>query len=292
MVVRVMKSDNDSPQQRISILTALLLWEGRLNNSRLRDLFHISSVRASEWIREFREKHPDLLELDSKTKSYLATTKVYQVERRAHPPVIDSASTLSLYLTLVGLPHSTQATQASSICAAFPDISPPNPRIFAVLSDSIRTRRMVTITYRSMRDPQPHKRSLSPHSIVRAGRRWHVRAYCEESQGFRDFALGRIVDAKPFAQLAKHCDSDDVAWSTMVKVRLIPHPLLTIEQQDLIRCEYFNNTSARVDTCRGALVAYFIQDVRAALSPEEQRPPDYQLAVANLDEIRPWVFPA
>jgi hypothetical protein len=74
-----MKSVNDNPQQRLSILTALLLWEGRLNNSRLRQLFQISSVRASEWMREFREKYPDLLELDSKTKSYLATSKVYQV---------------------------------------------------------------------------------------------------------------------------------------------------------------------------------------------------------------------
>ena len=86
MVFRVMKSDNDSPQQRISILTALLLWEGRLNNSRLRDLFHISSVRASEWMREFREKYPEMLELDSKTKSYLATSKVYQIQRPGQPP--------------------------------------------------------------------------------------------------------------------------------------------------------------------------------------------------------------
>jgi hypothetical protein len=287
-----MKSVNDNPQQRLSILTALLLWEGRLNNSRLRQLFQISSVRASEWMREFREKYPDLLELDSKTKSYLATSKVYQVQRRGQTPSFNPASTLSLYLTLVGLPHSTQIPQSPAICAAFPDISPPNPRLFALFSDAIRTHRMVVITYRSMRDPQPHKRTLSPHSIVRAGRRWHIRAYCEESQGFRDYSLGRIVDVQSLGQAAEHGDSEDIAWSTMVKVRLIAHPLLTTDQQDLIRCEYFNNTAARVDTCRGALVAYFIQDVRAALSPKEQRPPDYQLAVANLDEVRPWVFPA
>lgn len=168
MTVPTMKSASDNPQQRISILASLLLWEGRLNNGRLRELFHISSVRASEWMREFRERYPDMLELDSKTKSYVATSKVYQVQRRGQPPVIDSASTLSLYLTLVGLPHGTQAIQAPAICAAFPDISPPNPRIFAILSDAIRTRRMVVITYRSMRDPQPHQRNLSPHSIVRA----------------------------------------------------------------------------------------------------------------------------
>ena len=82
MTVRTMKSASDNPQQRISILASLLLWEGRLNNGRLRELFHISSVRASEWMREFRERYPDMLELDSKTKSYVATSKVYQVQRR------------------------------------------------------------------------------------------------------------------------------------------------------------------------------------------------------------------
>ena len=85
--------------------------------------------------------------------------------------------------------------------------------------------------------------------------------------------------------------NDDEAWMTMVPVRLVAHPQLTIEQQNLIRFEYFGNTAARVDTCRGALVAYFIQDVRAALNPENQQPPDYQLLVDNFNEVKPWVFP-
>jgi hypothetical protein len=77
---------------------------------------------------------------------------------------------------------------------------------------------------------------------------------------------------------------------TMVPVRLIAHPGLSTEQQDLIRFEYFGNTAARIDTCRGALVPYFIQDVRAALDPQTERPPDFQLAVENIDEVRQWVF--
>jgi hypothetical protein len=47
-----------------------------------------------------------------------------------------------------------------------------------------------------------------------------------------------------------------------------------------------------VETCRGALVGYFIQDMRAAIDVKKQRPPDYQLAVANFDEVSPWLFPA
>lgn len=76
-----------------------------------------------------------------------------------------------------------------------------------------------------------------------------------------------------------------------VRVRLVAHPDLTPDQESLIRFEYFNNTAARIDTCRGALIGYFIQDVRAAIDTKTQQPPDYQLAVANIEEVRPWLFP-
>lgn len=282
----------DTPQQRHQLLAALTIWEGRLSNKRVRDIFGVGLVRASQWIRAFREEHPGWLTFESKTKSYVATGAVYRSQQPGLGGQESPAATLGRYLNLVGLPTSVKdELPEQAIWAAFPDLSPPDPKIFAALSDAIRGKRVVTITYRSMRDPQPHTRTLSPHSIVRAGRRWHVRSFCEESDGFRDYALRRIVKVKQQLQTAVHTATDDEAWMTMVPVRLVAHPLLTIEQQNLIRFEYFGNTAARVDTCRGALIAYFIQDVRAALNPETQRPPDYQLAVDNFDEVRPWVFP-
>lgn len=282
----------DTPQQRNQLLAALTIWEGGLSNKRVRDIFNIGQVRASQWIRAFREEHPDWLTFENKTKSYVASGTVYHPKRPSSGGPGLSATTLENYLNLVGLPTVVKDELPDQILwGAFPDLSPPDPRIFSMLSDAIRCKRMVTITYRSMRDPQPHTRTLSPHSIVRAGRRWHVRSFCVESNGFRDYALRRIVEVKQQQQSATHAAIDDEAWMTMVPVRLVAHPLLTIEQQDLIRFEYFGNTTARVDTCRGALVAYFIQDVRAALNPETQQPPDYQLAVDNFDEVKPWVFP-
>lgn len=282
----------DSPQQRNQLLAALTIWEGRLSNKRVRDIFGVGLVRASQWIRTFREEHPDSLVFDNKTKSYVATEAVYRSRQAGRSGQEAPAATLGSYLNLVGLPTSAKdEPPGQTIWAAFPDLSPPDPKIFAALSDAIRGQRVVTITYRSMRDPRPHTRTLSPHSIVRAGRRWHVRSFCEESNGFRDYALRRIVEVQQQQQTATRVAADDKAWMTTVPVRLVAHPLLTIEQQDLIRFEYFSNTAARVDTCRGALVAYFVQDVRAALDPEIQRPPDYQLAVENLEEVRPWVFP-
>lgn len=280
----------DSPEQRFQLLTDLLTWEGRLSNQRLRSLFGISAVRASEWIRELRTRHSDWLIHDTRSRSYTATAVLYRTGAvRADRQSFGES--LARYLNLVGLPHAPEKS-TSGLWAAFPDISVPDPSVFAKLNDAINSGRVVKAIYRSMGNPKPHIRTLSPHSLVKVGRRWHVRAYSRENEGFRDYALGRIVSLSPSEDSAECGAEDDIGWMTMVKVRLVAHSLLTPEQQEVIRFEYFNGTSARVDTCRGALVSYYLQDVRAALKPNEQRPPDYQLAVENLDEVIPWVFPS
>lgn len=279
----------DSPDQRLQLLTDLLVWERRLSNHRLRALFGISLVRASEWLREFRTRYPEWVVHDTRSRSYMATAIVYRIGREADRRA--RSESLSRYLTLVGLPHAPDET-ISGLWSAFPNISIPDPEVFASLNDAINCRQVVAVEYRSMRNPKAHLRTLSPHSLVKVGRRWHVRAHCRETDDFRDYALGRIVSIAPCEGKSMLSAVDDTAWMTMVKVRLVPHPGLTPDQQDVIRFEYFNGTAARVDTCRGALVSYFIQDVRAALNSDAQRPPDYQLAVENVDEVTPWVFPS
>ena len=280
-------------QQRLTLLASILLWEGRLNNARLREIFDLSSVRASEWIREFRETYPGWTEWNSKTRSYHATMKAYRSDGSGEQRKQSDATSLSQYLGLVGIPHSvTEPSQSRAIWAAFPDLSVPSPRTFALVSEAIRERQTLQITYRSMREPTPHLRVIAPHSLIRAGRRWHLRAFSSTNQDFRDYALGRVEKVERLDSPAERTEKDDRAWMTKVPVRLVAHPDLTPEQEALIRFEYFNNTAARVDTCRGALVSYFIQDVRAAVDPAKQRPPDFQMAVANIEEVRPWLFPS
>ncbi len=283
---------SDTPHRRLAMLKLLLIWEGRLNRGRLMDLFDLGSNWASVWIREFREQHPDWLAWDTKTRSFHATPAAYKAWRASDPRRLTDPTSLAQYLALVGLPYAATVSPGDGgLLAAFPDLSTPSPQHFAVLSEAIRLGRAVQVTYRSMQNPEPHQRVISPHNLIRAGRRWHVRAYCGTRQDFRDYALGRIVDAKLLPTLASRGEQDDKAWQASVPVRLVAHPDLTPEQELLIRFEYFGNTAARVETCRGALVSYFIQDVRAATDVKKQCPPDYQLAVANLEEVKPWLFP-
>mgnify|MGYP001546977698 CR=1 FL=1 len=142
-----------------------------------------------------------------------------------------------------------------------------------------------------MSTPHPHERIISPHSLVRAGRRWHVRAFCSTNQQFRDYALGRMDKPVVLKEPSERAASEDIGWNTLLQVRLIAHPALHQFQRELVQFEYFSATAARSDSCRAALVNYYIQDVRAATDTERQRPPEYQLAVENIEELRPWLFP-
>ena len=286
-----MTNKTDPTPRRLMTLELLLIWEGRLNRGRLIDLLGLSGQQASVWIREFREQHPYWLEWNTRTRSFHATAEAYRDWRRDGPGRTGDAASLARYLALVGLPHAGTDPGGGPL-TTFPDYSAPSPQHFAAISEAIRLGRKVQMSYRSMQHPEAHQRIISPHNMVRAGRRWHVRAWCDERQDFRDFALGRIASAKPLSLPASRREEDDKAWMTKVPVRLVAHPELTFEQQSVVCFEYFMDTSARVEFCRGALVSYFIQDMRAATDVSKQRPPDYQLAVGNLDEVKPWLFPS
>nr|WP_246814080.1 WYL domain-containing protein [Ferrimonas balearica] len=78
-------------------------------------------------------------------------------------------------------------------------------------------------------------RLLQPHTLVFNGFRWHVRAWCEKNQGFRDFVISRfrgpavMDDTRP-----KVGKEQDTEWNDTVSCTLIPNPRLTERQQQVI----------------------------------------------------------
>jgi len=71
---------------------------------------------------------------------------------------------------------------------------------------------------------------------------------------------------------------------------LVAHPDLSPAQARVIQAEYFNGTASRVETCRAALVPYFIQDIHAATDTKIQHAPEYLIAVENAREVSKWLF--
>lgn len=269
-------------QERDAKVGRILLWEGRVSRSRLIAEYGLSPIRASEWLRDFRESFPDWVAWDSKLKASVATSEAYSDAERAAKASRPSAINAML------VPYAPDAPgRPLSISWDFAHTS---PRAFSRLNLAIADHLRVKFLYCSMNNPERHERTIEPHTLLRAGRRWHVRGYCLQRQAFRDFVLGRMSKVQLLSEPSEADIATDDAWSTVLPVRLIAHPGLSAAQQLVVRNEYFNGASARVESCRAALLNYMVQELMAATDVDRQVPPDYQLAVENTEECRQWLF--
>lgn len=267
---------HDVQTERLNRTSGVLVWEGRVSRARLMELFGLSATRASEWLNELKVQRPHWVQWDSRRKALTATDAAYRE--------LEHGRSSAIGLTM---PDNLLGGAALIMPWEFSQLS---PRTFSRLRMAIRDGVQVSFDYMSMSRPLKHRRTVEPHSIVRAGRRWHVRAYCLERGDYRDFVLGRMSDVSLSDEPCSHAIGSDSRWNSTVKVRIVAHPSLNGAQQQVVRQEYFSGTSARVTTCRGPLVPYLIQELQVAIDIERQLPPDYQLALDNREECKEWLF--
>lgn len=262
-------------------IEALLLWEGAARNDRLRELLGVHYTSASRQLAQYTATRQTGLAYSMAHRGWL-TTPAFEPSSQA--PSLDE------YLALTGSRGLTSPVlERTSI-----DLGNTAHMVFAALHRACREGLAVSAIHSSMRHPEPTQKVFFPHALVEAGRRWHVRAYIQEARRFQDMALTRLEGVRLHEELKRMPDAQpelDDAWNTIVDLRLIPHPELTPAQKVLVRAEYFQRTVARVEPVRGALLTYVIQDLRAAIDPDQQRPPDYQLCVDDRDSILKWLMP-
>lgn len=262
--------------QRLRIMEGVLSWEGEIGNARVRQLFNLQPVQASRLLADFRALLGDKLTEDGRAK----------VLRLTNPSEFECSVPLDEYVL-----H-TMASEGgnSSLVDARVDLTEVRPEIFATLRKAVVAKTGVEITYASMSSPEYAKRVIFPHTIVHVGRRWHVRAWCAKRHDFRDFTLGRIKSAVFVTKPAPKTIDDDDAWQEVVMVELSAHKKLPTQQQAVVRCENFGGLVELRLPIRACLVQYVIQDLRVAIDPEKEVPPEFQIEVSNAAQLRNVLF--
>jgi hypothetical protein len=241
-------------------LETILVWEGEIDNARIREVLDVKPVWASRLISELMQYLGSSVKRDS-----------------AHAPLKFAGQKFKGvpddYLRIVG---SSELIEDARL-----DISSASPAIFSKVIQAIRKREGLRITYRSMTNPLGTERIVFPHVMVRVSRRWHVRAWCDQRKEFRDFTLGRITSLESLNTASPIAKEDDREWSETENVSIIAHPALSTEQQDMIRAEYFQSATAMRLVIRRCLIDYILRDLHVATDPKNQLPPEYQLAVTE-----------
>lgn len=263
--------------RRIDDLKTILLWEGQIDNARVREVLGVKSVWASRLLAEVAAACADFTYRDTSH----SPLKVRPAARIFHQKVDVDA-----YLRVLAGGHALDLGVED--CRL--DLSIVAPATFAAVAGAIRSGTGLRITYRSMSNPTGASRIIFPHAIVRAPRRWHVRAWCDTRKDFRDFNFGRMSDPEPIDDDAPASRDKDIGWKTMVTVDVVAHPSMTPEQQAMIASEYFPGKSSRKLTMRRCQIGYVILDLNIATEPDLQKPPQFQLCVKNAGRVLP-LFP-
>lgn len=275
--------------KRLASLKRIALWEGKLGRARLMKIHELSGIRASQWMREFRELNANILQWNAKTKTYLVNEKGY--ENANHELEQNDFNDLGLRVYLYETTINPDLAKDSEFifCADW-NFSRVKPYLFSRVRMAIEQKKRLEIDYSSMRTPTPHKRTIEPHSLIQAGRRWHLRGYCLETQDFRDFVLGRISHIEVTEINSQTNVAEDVKWNSQIELRIEAHPDLNEQQKALIGFEYFSGGAYKLQKCRGALLPYFILEMQLATNPLTQKPPQFQLWVANVADLTGWFF--
>lgn len=258
---------------RILELETVLVWEGEIDNPRIRELFGVRSVWASRLLAELT-KHMGKRATRATAYAPLRLTEPAGRNKRRSPDD---------YLRIVDGSGYGEGLFED----ARRDLSVVAPEVFSEVVRAMRRKVGLELLYRSMNHPAGTQRLVFPHALVRVPRRWHMRAWCSERKDFRDFTLGRVASAAISEAPTPQTRENDKDWNELATFSVIPHPALTAEQQAMIAAEYFPGASARQLKVRRCLVGYIIQDLRLATDPKKHSPPEYQLLVHDVKKLQP-----
>ena len=270
-------------RQRLEFIEARLYWDGKLNRSDLVDFFGISTLQASKDISKYQELAPGNMDYDTKLRQY-------SVSQNFEPKFIqpDAESYLAKLQVLSFSKDPSSANTLLGVIPAFNIIPTParkiDVNILKRVLKAIREAEEVHVYYQSMTRPEPIWRWVAPHAFSFDGLRWHIRAYCHETQSFRDFLLSRIIKIEDFR--GRSIDHrDDVEWFTSKSLRIAPHPGLSPSQKKVIEYDYGMSDGYLEISIKVASLIYFLKRFGLDKEAPKRKPEEQQIILLNPEDV-------
>lgn len=234
--------------ERFVFIEKILWWEGRINTRHLREKYELSPATAQKILKQYQQ-------MFSHNLTYNASEKAFLVN--ANFTFIDQPICFSDYLTSeLGKAPSLRDSPFFEVEAPLRNI---NPLQIRPILRAIREKLAIDIGYISLANPDYLDRIIQPHSLIFDGLRWHVRAYCNKNQDFRDFALSRFNGEAVFEGKATHLVAADKKWNTFVEVVIEPDSRFSDLQKKIIEKDYQMEKGIKVISVRGALAHYLLK---------------------------------
>lgn len=250
-------------RKRLEEIERCLYWKGGVQRGNLIKTFGISPQQASADFALYQKLAPENTIFNGSLKRYEPTDQF-------------KAQFISLELA-----DYVQWTECESVTATMPSpIRAANPDVLRAVINTIHNDQSIEIHYQSLSTPKPSVRRLTPHTLVFDGYRYHVRGYCHLRNGFRDFVLGRILEAsspgRPGEQIA-----EDESWNTNIILRLCPHPDLSPDQKAVIESDYGMSDGELQLRVKQAMLVYMLVQLRLDKFTEKRSAAEQQIILLN-----------
>jgi predicted DNA-binding transcriptional regulator YafY len=273
---------------RYRYIETIALWEGRLTTRHLCDTFGIGRQQASKDINTYlREVGPGNLEYDKYLKGY-KPSDVFS------PAVTRGAADEYLHLMarnneLSDVFESLALNNANAESLSVP-VRDVKPEVLRPIMQAARQQKRLDVDYVSINNPDHEGRIIVPHTLVHTGLRWHVRAWCEKNQQYRDFVLSRFRDIPEIMDESLHGIEGDVDWNTQITIRVVPDPRLNKAQQQVIEHDYGMDNGVLEVSTRAKLVPYALKLLHLDHTEQKADPTAQQIIVENQEDLTQWLF--
>jgi len=254
--------------KRYYFIELMAYWEGRVNTKDLEREFGQSRQQNSADINNYKNQAPGNLLYDSSLKTYLPSpsfsplyisTHVEDYLRWLHTGQL-LAGESQIAVASLGVPSRTVSAE-----------------VMRGLITAIRLRRRIEVDYVSLSNPNNLGRIIAPHSFVNTGLRWHLRAWCEKSQSYRDFVLSRFRGKPELMDKSNHTAMDDYGWNNLTTIILQPDPRLSLAKRQVLEQDYqMQNGQLRIAT-KGCLVQYLLREMQVSTKVLDGTPEAQQL---------------
>ncbi|GLR62603.1 helix-turn-helix transcriptional regulator [Marinospirillum insulare] len=262
------------------LIELLAYWEGRIQPSQLASITGVSRQQASKKLSEYRQNNLQALKFCNKQKAYLPTEKLL-------PSYITCE--VGEYLRWITGQNIQYERALANTCLA-PPMRPIAPELMRALLQALREQKRIEVNYVSISNPDHEGRIIVPYHLVNTGQRWHLRAWCEKNQDFRDFVLGRFQGKAELLNKSTISFLDDAAWHTHVSIIVAPDPRLSAEQRRVVEFEYAMQNGQLEIITRACLVSYKLQLLNINPRIYEAEATAQQLIIINKNDIKPWLF--
>jgi predicted DNA-binding transcriptional regulator YafY len=278
--------EKDNTDLRFRIIELLGYWAGLVNTTQLMQHFSISRTQAQKYLTSYQNDYPDNLIYDNHLKGFRPseyfTSHCISTDVNEYLDWLNNSGEASVSK------HETRFTNA---LLNLP-VRQVLPLVMRGLISAIKHQKRLEVDYVSLANPSGEGRIIQPHTFVKTGLRWHLRAYDEKHQQFRDFVLSRFRGQPEILDNATHKAAQDIAWNSTIEMIFSADSRLSPDKKIVIEQDYQMQDGKLVTKTRAALAQYLLQDMQVNIKFHDAIPEAQQLILVNYNDIKQWLFNA